>query len=272
MDENSDSFWILEVQAISKIFIDKRILNSRMAFKVTGNHWDIIINFMELHPDLARGRIDGPCGKDTFKRLWTELTLELKATGLGERPVQKWQKTWTDFKYALKKEASDIKADLNGTGGGPARGSNLTDLENRILNLLGKTFYKGLGRAENGCNFMDQSYQETGQQQRRAQNEMVTKFHHSENLLGPSQEHSDVNESVNFSNGQTHKLDSSIQQQKQKDYLLTNNSKDTLKAIHDRKKSILAEHSYTSTPSSGRTRKVHPEKKWRCCMWKHYQS
>ncbi|KAG5863656.1 hypothetical protein JTB14_024336 [Gonioctena quinquepunctata] len=208
-----------------------------MAFKVTGNHWDIIINFMELHPDLARGRIDGPCGKDTFKRLWTELTLELNATGLGERPVQKWQKTWTDFKYALKKKASDIKADLNGTGGGPARGGNLTDLENRILNLLGKTFYKGLGRAENGCNFMDQK-----------------------NLLGPSHEHSDVNESVNFSNGQAHKLDSSIQQQKQKDYLLTNNSKDTLKAIHDRKKSILAEHSYTSTPSSGRTRKVHPEK------------
>ncbi|KAJ8973286.1 hypothetical protein NQ317_019593 [Molorchus minor] len=48
-----------------------------MAFKVTGDHWDIIINYMELHPDLARGRINGPSGKDTFKKLWAELTLQL---------------------------------------------------------------------------------------------------------------------------------------------------------------------------------------------------
>lgn len=66
-----------------------------MAFKVTASHWEIIINFMETHLDVARGRINGPAGKETFKKLWVELANQLNAAGLGERTVQKWQKVCT---------------------------------------------------------------------------------------------------------------------------------------------------------------------------------
>lgn len=58
-------------------------------------HWDIIINFMELHPDFARNRVAGPTGRETIKKLWNELTNKLNSLGLGERTVQKWQKVIT---------------------------------------------------------------------------------------------------------------------------------------------------------------------------------
>ncbi|KAF5272522.1 hypothetical protein FQR65_LT17359 [Abscondita terminalis] len=66
--------------------------------------------------------------------------------GSGERSTQNWQKTWTNFKYTLKKTVSDIRHDLNDTGGGPAKGGTLTDLEVRILNILGQSFHEGIGR------------------------------------------------------------------------------------------------------------------------------
>lgn len=73
-----------------------------MAFKVTSTHWEIMIDFMEAHPDLARGRItSGPNGKDVMRKLWTELTVQLNACGLGERCVQKWQKVLNTLPLTL---------------------------------------------------------------------------------------------------------------------------------------------------------------------------
>lgn len=63
-----------------------------MAFKVSRNHWEIFVAFMESHTDLAKGRVGGPTGKDTCRRLWADLTLQLNAVGEGERTVKKWQK------------------------------------------------------------------------------------------------------------------------------------------------------------------------------------
>lgn len=66
-----------------------------MSFKVQGTHWEILINYMENHKDFARGRISGPTGRETLRKLWQELALQLNAAGLGERPVEKWQKVFT---------------------------------------------------------------------------------------------------------------------------------------------------------------------------------
>lgn len=63
-----------------------------MAFRITQIHWEIIVSYMEIHPDLAKGFLNGPSGRDTSRRLWEELTLALNAAGLGERSTKKWQK------------------------------------------------------------------------------------------------------------------------------------------------------------------------------------
>ncbi|VEN50352.1 unnamed protein product [Callosobruchus maculatus] len=143
-----------------------------MSIKLTEQHWQIIVNFMELHPDFARNRVKGPTGRDTMKKLWGELASQLNSLGLGERSIQKWQKTWTDYKYVLKRKAADIKIDLVGTGGGPPNGSLLTELDHRILCVLGSTFYEGLGMPENGLEFI--------QNQDLVQSEAI------EDIAGPS--------------------------------------------------------------------------------------
>ncbi|KAF5278232.1 hypothetical protein FQR65_LT15721 [Abscondita terminalis] len=115
-----------------------------MAFKVDERHWEIITNFVENYPVVATGKFQGPNGKSHYRKLWEELTLQLNSAGLGQRSTEKWQKTWTDFKYTLKKKASAHHQDLNQTGGGPAKIPKLNYLEMRMLHVLGKTFYSGL--------------------------------------------------------------------------------------------------------------------------------
>lgn len=58
--------------------------------------------------------------------------------------------TWSDIKYNLKKKASALKADITQTGGGPPIAKKFTDFEQRILQVLGKSFYEGVGSLEVG--------------------------------------------------------------------------------------------------------------------------
>ncbi|KAK4882435.1 hypothetical protein RN001_005754 [Aquatica leii] len=112
--------------------------------EVDEKHWEIIVNFVENYPVVATGKFQGPNGKVQYRKLWEELTLQLNSAGLGQRTTEKWQKTWTDFKYTLKKKASAYQQGLHHTGGGAATIPKVTELVVRILNVLGTTFYAGL--------------------------------------------------------------------------------------------------------------------------------
>jgi hypothetical protein len=63
-----------------------------MTFKVSDKHWEVLVTFMENHSDLAVGRLNVPSARDTHKKLWERLTMELNALGIGERKTDKWQK------------------------------------------------------------------------------------------------------------------------------------------------------------------------------------
>ncbi|KAF5276398.1 hypothetical protein FQR65_LT16346 [Abscondita terminalis] len=117
---------------------------------VDEKHWEIIANFIETYPVVATGKFEGPNGKSQYRKLWEDLTLQLNSAGLGQRTTEKWQKTWTDFKYALKKKASAYRQDLHQTGGGPAKVPKLTVIEIRMLQVLGNTFYAGVDVKEVG--------------------------------------------------------------------------------------------------------------------------
>ncbi|XP_018578551.1 uncharacterized protein LOC108916742 isoform X2 [Anoplophora glabripennis] len=67
-----------------------------MAFKINHSHWEVLVDFMEKHPDLARGSFSGPNGKQEMKKLWQQLSNILNAIGMGERSTEKWQKVPTD--------------------------------------------------------------------------------------------------------------------------------------------------------------------------------
>ncbi|KAF5291858.1 hypothetical protein FQA39_LY14195 [Lamprigera yunnana] len=63
------------------------------------------------------------------------------AAGFGERNVKKWQKTWTDYKYNMKKKASNLKRDVLATG--PSTVTKLTKVELKLLAILEPHFMKG---------------------------------------------------------------------------------------------------------------------------------
>nr|CAI5842467.1 unnamed protein product [Callosobruchus analis] len=120
---------------------------------------------MELHPDFAKNRISAATGRATMKKLWEELTNQLNSLGLGQRSTAKESlsgrerviqriPTWTEYKCVLKRKAADNKSNIDGKGGGPPRGSVLTALDQRVLSILGTSFYQGLGMPENGGEVM----------------------------------------------------------------------------------------------------------------------
>ncbi len=47
---------------------------------------------------------------------------------------------WNDLKYRTKKKAAAIKSSLSKTGGGEPLNISLNDFEQRVLQLIGKTW------------------------------------------------------------------------------------------------------------------------------------
>ncbi|XP_050504400.1 uncharacterized protein LOC126883196 [Diabrotica virgifera virgifera] len=108
-----------------------------MYLKLTEGHWNVLLDFMEHHREFAKGRFSGPTGKTIQRKLWEELAELLNAIGAGSKPVGKWQKTWADIKYTIKKKVA-LKRKYGG-----AEVKVLNRLEERVVNILGKTFYEG---------------------------------------------------------------------------------------------------------------------------------
>ncbi|KAK5648002.1 hypothetical protein RI129_002894 [Pyrocoelia pectoralis] len=121
-----------------------------MAKSIKKEQWDILINIMEENPQVAKGQFNGPAGRAHHKKMWENLVSQLNGQGFGYKDVGKWQKTWTDFKYNLKKKAAAIKKDQTETGGGPPQSNRFNSYEERALGILGKTFFEGVNVEELG--------------------------------------------------------------------------------------------------------------------------
>ncbi|CAG9840671.1 unnamed protein product [Diabrotica balteata] len=121
-----------------------------MSFKLTEGHWNVLLEFMEQLKEFVKGQFSGPTGRIIQRKLWEELAQLLNSLGEGSKPVEKWQKTWSDIKYSIKRKASAKKQDIAVTGGGPKVKPELNQLEERVINILGKTFYEGVSVSECG--------------------------------------------------------------------------------------------------------------------------
>ncbi|RVE06833.1 hypothetical protein evm_015641, partial [Chilo suppressalis] len=112
--------------------------------RTSNNQFEIMVDFMERNGDLNKP-VDGPNGRLAAAIKWTELSnvLNLDTTG-SSKPVEKWKKVWSDFKNNTKRKAAKISRAASGTGGGPACKLVLTDLEQRVLELIGTQAATGL--------------------------------------------------------------------------------------------------------------------------------
>ncbi|XP_023232745.1 uncharacterized protein LOC111632534 [Centruroides sculpturatus] len=78
------------------------------------------------------------------QKLWQEIADRLNSDGVGsQKDPEKWRKTWSDWKANIKSKASQIKKSSFQTGGGPSLNQKLTEVEERVLNLIGITAVYG---------------------------------------------------------------------------------------------------------------------------------
>nr|CAI5826033.1 unnamed protein product [Callosobruchus analis] len=78
-----------------------------------------------------------------MNELWLKLANRLNSMGFGEKSIDSWRKALTDWKSKTKTKAVTLKRENEKTGGGPKMLPPLTDLENRLLALMGKTAISG---------------------------------------------------------------------------------------------------------------------------------
>ncbi|RVE41237.1 hypothetical protein evm_014112 [Chilo suppressalis] len=87
----------------------------------------MMVYFMTRNGDLAMST-GGPRGRQWATNKWREL----------------FTKVWTDFKNNTKRKAAKLNKSMSGIGGGPALKITLTDLELRVLALMGEQAATGM--------------------------------------------------------------------------------------------------------------------------------
>ncbi|XP_054746776.1 uncharacterized protein LOC129251451 [Anastrepha obliqua] len=100
--------------------------------------FQILVDFMTTHPDLAKGLMKTPNAKIRVDHLWKRVTSELNAAGPPMRDMAGWRKvtlvTCVLFISIAKRRRN--RTNIAGTGGGPSVYSSLNELEQRVSELL----------------------------------------------------------------------------------------------------------------------------------------
>ncbi|KAG0440705.1 hypothetical protein HPB47_016212 [Ixodes persulcatus] len=115
--------------------------------RVSSIQLDILISFMEDHPQLARActELTAEFTRDRRTLWWAELVRRLNSQGPANKTRAEWQQFWGAKVRVAKSKAGILNEDGRGTGGGPPRGSPLTPEEERILGILGVDTVQGCG-------------------------------------------------------------------------------------------------------------------------------
>ncbi|KAL4718522.1 hypothetical protein ACJJTC_004310 [Scirpophaga incertulas] len=105
--------------------------------RATPQQFAVLVEFMERHGDLTKPQA-GAQGRIRSEQMWERISTLLNSIGCGvNKTAEKWRKVWIDWKAKTKKKALVIQRDLRGTGGGPGSKTSLTDLEQRVLAIMG---------------------------------------------------------------------------------------------------------------------------------------
>lgn len=112
------------------------------ASKYSVEELDILLKYLENSPELILGEMGS---KGEVSSEWENIATFVNSCGMGiERTGEQIRAKWTDLKYRVKKKASTIHHSLIKTGGGPPSKLKLTDLEERVLNLIGSKCVRGI--------------------------------------------------------------------------------------------------------------------------------
>ncbi|KAJ8912348.1 hypothetical protein NQ315_014715 [Exocentrus adspersus] len=119
--------------------------------KTRPEHWQTILDFLEEHPTILKSKFNSYSNDNAEnKKLWEALTNELNAMGLGSKTTEKWSLTISRWKNKTKGKAAALRKDHLVTGGGLPTTAPLSDMEERLMSLLGWRSVDGDGNKELG--------------------------------------------------------------------------------------------------------------------------
>ncbi|XP_067619400.1 uncharacterized protein [Eurosta solidaginis] len=95
-----------------------------------------LIELMERHPEVGRGKPQFGCSQNRVKELWEEFALELNSLGPPTRTAPEWTRVWVHYKANLKRKLSNNRNNLVATGGGPSHEKSLSPLEESVAQLI----------------------------------------------------------------------------------------------------------------------------------------
>ncbi|CAH0725458.1 unnamed protein product, partial [Brenthis ino] len=107
--------------------------------RTSPSQFQSLVEFMERTGDLSKPT-EGSQGRITNIQMWVRLTKLLNSDSSGDtKTAGKWRKVWSDLKNNTKRKAARIEQSDGKSNGGRAHKLKLSDLEQRVLNIIGQS-------------------------------------------------------------------------------------------------------------------------------------
>ncbi|XP_049887549.1 uncharacterized protein LOC126381961 [Pectinophora gossypiella] len=104
-----------------------------------------LLEFMQEHPDLAKGLTRGRRGKLHSVKLWNACAKKLNPYKDGAcKDGKGWSKYWCDWKYRVRRKALELKAAKDNSRPPPEGIVPLSQMEECILGLIGENAVDGV--------------------------------------------------------------------------------------------------------------------------------
>ncbi|KAI4465247.1 3' exoribonuclease [Holotrichia oblita] len=85
-------------------------MDKRMRVQV---HWDLLIDFLEVHPELLTGKFTTQNSRQRSVQLWEEVSQKLNSLGLRVKTPEKWKIAVIDWKYKPDLYIGNVVPDAN---------------------------------------------------------------------------------------------------------------------------------------------------------------
>ena len=110
----------------------------------TAEETEILVENVEKHYRMISSKLSDTVTCEKKKKVWLSITNSVNSCGVCKRSIENVKKKWEDLKSRTKAKGVFVNQEQTGTGGGKKLNVQLTDLERRILGLLGETVIRGL--------------------------------------------------------------------------------------------------------------------------------
>ncbi|XP_032690591.1 uncharacterized protein LOC116853576 [Odontomachus brunneus] len=102
-----------------------------------------MVNFFYLNKGLAEGKFNTLHGKEESQQKWKKLANELNSFQGATKTVEQWQVVWRDLKSRTSIKVKDLRKAKRLTGNKAITLTDLTELEQRVIGVIGAEYVEG---------------------------------------------------------------------------------------------------------------------------------